>query len=227
MLKSKTKGHYDAVVFDLDGTLVESKAIKTEAFARLYAPYGVEVVEAVVAWHQTNEGVSRFLKFKHWEENLLHRPYTEAVGQTLSAAFSKQVLDLIIDAPYIAGAHEFLESHYKALPLFVASGTPNDELHTIIKLRGMAHYFQGVYGTPKTKAEILAQIIDAHDWRPERVLMVGDALADWEGAHAVGADFLGVQADEVGPLSSKGSILKNLEGMANYIVSEPAHLEVV
>ena len=211
------KYQYDAIVFDMDGTLVDSKQTKACAFGKLYEKYGNEVVKQVVEWHTQHEGISRFVKFKHWQETLLNQPYTEALGESLSNAFSQLVVDAVVQTSYIHGAQVFLEEYYQELPLFVASGTPDLELKEIINRRGMQHYFQKVYGSPMTKADILETIIIDNKWVPERVLMVGDALADWEGADAVGADFLGIQASEKGLLSGKGILLQNLENMSQYL----------
>ena len=101
------------------------------------------------------------------------------------------VLDAVIQAPYLPGVQEFLENHHARIPLYVASGTPEPDLRLTVSERGMSPYFQGVYGSPATKAEILNRIVPLTG-NPERVLMIGDALADLEGAKLAGTPFLGI-----------------------------------
>ena len=182
---------FDALVFDFDGTLVDSNKIKTEAFGKLYESEGEAVVEQVKAYHRKHEGLSRFVKFRHWEENLLKRSYTESREAQLSGQYSRMVLDAVIQAPYLPGVQEFLENHHALIPLYVASGTPEPDLRLTVSERGMSSYFQGVYGSPATKAEILNRIVPLTG-NPERVLMIGDALADLEGAKLAGTPFLGI-----------------------------------
>ena len=188
--------NYDAIVFDLDGTLIDSADIKTWAFGRLYQQHGQAIVDEVISYHLSNQGVSRFEKFRYWQEKLLGEPYTESIGNVLSQQLNELVTDAVISAPYIAGAQEFLESHCNHLPLFVASATPEAELRKIITERGMARYFHAVFGAPARKAEILQQIISKNRWEPHKVLMVGDAAADYEGAQASGTGFVAIAEGE-------------------------------
>ena len=187
---------YDAIVFDFDGTLVQSNEIKTWAFGELYKENGEKIVQQIIAYHKKHEGVSRFAKFRYWNENLLGQSYTEEIGEKLSRTYSQLVFDALVQAPYVDGALEFLKKHYQHIPLFVASSTPEPELREIIKHRSISHFFQGVYGSPATKSEILQVILTKRKLSPEQVLMVGDSLADCEGAQNVGAGFIGIQSGE-------------------------------
>lgn len=208
---------YDAIVFDFDGTLVDSTKVKTGAFAKLYEPYGADIMHQVKCWHEQHEGISRFVKFQYWHETLLNQAYSEALGQQLSQAFSKLVIDAIVEAPYVAGTMNFLKSHYQKIPLYIASGTPSAELEDIVTRREMGHYFKGIYGAPQTKAEILLKIITDNHWSSERVLMVGDSLADLEGADAVGAHFIGIQQKEKNIFKEKIPTVDNLDSLFTWL----------
>ena len=114
-----------------------------------------------------------------------------------------------VQAPYIEGALEFLKKHYQHIPLFIASGTPEQELREIIKQRSIPHLFQGVFGSPATKTEILLGILTMHQLYADKVLMVGDALSDWEGAQGVGAEFMCMQSGKSSDIFSTTKILLN------------------
>mgnify|MGYP000282315069 FL=1 len=200
---------YDAIVFDFDGTLVKSNEIKTWAFGELYKEHGENIVQQIISYNKEHEGVSRFVKFRYWQEDLLGQPYTKEIGKNLSRTYSQLVFDAVVQAPYVEGALEFLKKHYQHIPLFVASGTPEPELREIIKHRSILHFFQGVYGSPATKTEILQEILVKHKLSPEQVLMVGDALTDWEGAQGVGAEFIGIQSGNNAKIFPSTKILLN------------------
>lgn len=182
---------YDAIVFDFDGVLVESVDVKTQAFGALYNEYGDRIVEQVKAYHLLHGGVSRFDKFRYYHEVLLGKDLTKEEEIQLGDRFSQYVEDAVVGAVYVSGAYEVLERNYQSIPLFVASGTPDQELKRIVSRRNMAHYFVSVYGSPAKKGDIIQDILSKHDFEPDRVLMVGDAIADYEGAIAAGVKFIG------------------------------------
>ena len=182
----------DAIVFDFDGTLVDSNEIKSKAFGELYKTYGDEIINKVLNYNDQNKGLSRLKKFKYWQENFLGQTYTDKLGEQLSISFSELVLESIVKASYIDGAHEFLKNNYHRVPLFVASGTPEQELREIVKRRKMTKFFHGVYGSPSSKKQILTHILKQYDFSPQRLLMVGDSLSDLEGAEQAKVRFVGI-----------------------------------
>ena len=183
---------YDAIVFDFDGTLVDSNEIKSSAFGKLYESYGEEIVRKVIDYHKEHVGISRFIKFKHWQENLLGKPYSDELGEQLSRHYSGLVMEAVVKAPFCEGAYKFLKKFHHSYPLYVASGTPQLELREIVKRRNLDTFFRGVYGSPSSKKQILEHILMQNNWSPNRLLMVGDALSDWEGAKQANVCFVGI-----------------------------------
>jgi phosphoglycolate phosphatase-like HAD superfamily hydrolase len=208
---------FDAIVFDFDGVLVDSVDVKTRAFAALYEPYGAEVVGKVVAWHLEHGGVSRHEKFRHFHRVFLDRPLPEEEAFGLAERFSALVEDAVVAADWIAGAREFVEDFHRHLPLYVASGTPEEELWRIVDRRGMSGYFAGVAGSPRKKGEILRDFIHRAGMQPGRVLMVGDAMTDYLGASETGTAFLGVAQDNDNPFPPGVPIRPDLAELAAFL----------
>lgn len=127
-----------AAVFDFDGVVLESADIKTNAFRRLFDGNG-----AAVAYHLDHQGVSRYEKFRHVTTEVLGRAYTAEDERRMGERFSALVLDEVLACPFVPGARELLERRARELPLFVASGTPEDELRTIASARGVAGCLPG------------------------------------------------------------------------------------
>lgn len=208
---------FDAVVFDFDGVLVESVEVKTRAFASLYANYGTDIVEQVVVFHLANGGLSRFEKFRYFHDKLIGLPLTNEGESRLAADFNTHVEELVVTAPWVDGAEDFLIEHHKGIPLFVASGTPEEELKRILKKRRMSQYFHAAFGSPAKKGEILRSILEYGDFQPEKVLMVGDSLLDLESARETGTCFLGRLTPPCNIFPADVPILPNLVGLRKFI----------
>lgn len=206
---------WQAIIFDFDGVVVESGKIKTQAFAELYRPYGEEIVAAVVQFHTQNGGMSRYRKFRYFQEHFLSKPpLTEAEEKQLDIRFSELVVEAVIAAEAVPGAVELISQQSGKIPLFVASGTPETELKVIVERRGLTPYFTEVRGAPALKKTIIAEILSAHALSPGSVLMIGDAMADLEGAQANNTAFLGrVHPDDANPFPANIQTVPDLRGL--------------
>ncbi len=183
---------WQAIIFDFDGVLVESGDIKTQAFADLYQSYGETVVNKVVRYHSLNGGLSRYQKFRHFQQHLLKMPpLTQDEERELDRRFSKLVVEAVIASKPVPGANKLVYKEAARLPLFIVSGTPEIELNTIVTRRGLEPYFTEVRGSPKSKQTLLAEILSTHSLTPTRVLMIGDALIDYQSAQTNNVAFLG------------------------------------
>ena len=205
-----------AVIFDFDGVLVESVDVKTRAFADMYAAYGEDVVRRVVQYHLEQGGLSRFKKFRYFQEMILGESLSQEKETALGETFSRLVKDAVVRAPWVPGAFEFLTEYLGKIDMFVASGTPDDEMKEIVQRRGMAHFFVSVNGTPATKSEIINRICIEHRFERKAVLMVGDALTDYDGAQSSGVRFVGRSADGRGFFPADVPIIKDLKELHKY-----------
>ena len=186
------KSEFDALLFDFDGVILESTDIKTAAFVALYAEYGPHVAESVRSYHLAHGGVSRFEKFRYFDTELLGRPTPSAAREReLGERFVALAFEAVLAAPLVAGIAAVLAYYRTRVPMYVISGTPQDELEQIVAARGLLPDFIEVRGSPIDKATHIAAVLAAHGHRAAHVLMLGDALTDYEAARANGTLFLG------------------------------------
>jgi phosphoglycolate phosphatase-like HAD superfamily hydrolase len=211
---------YDAIVFDFDGTLVDSNDVKAEAFGELYKSYGNEIVNKVISYHKENLGISRFPKFKYIQEHIIEELYNDEIRDELSIKFTCLVKERIVQIPYIQGVQNFLDINHRYVPFFLASATPEKELKAIVSQRGMQQYFEDIYGFPLTKSQILCRIINKNSFTAKRVLMVGDAFSDWEGAKIAGTSFIIFAPEELPDKIPKNTKrLLNFNNLYKYIIN--------
>jgi phosphoglycolate phosphatase-like HAD superfamily hydrolase len=179
------------IIFDFDGVLVESVDVKTRAFAKLFEEYGPDVVKEVTDYHITNGGVSRFEKIKYYYSHILKKPLDKSRLDKLCNQFASIVIEQVVSAPPVEGADLFLSQNYKNLDFYIVSGTPQDEIRTILKRRQMDCYFKGVYGSPAEKHFLIRDILDNIKIERRLALFVGDTMTDYNAALANEVNFIG------------------------------------
>ena len=96
----------------------------------------------------------------------------------------------MVAAPWVEGAREFLENNKNRYLFFIVSGTPQDELESIIRRREMDQYFCEVLGSPKNKETLLEGALSRLKLFPEETVFVGDAETDWNVAKELEVTFL-------------------------------------
>jgi phosphoglycolate phosphatase-like HAD superfamily hydrolase len=179
-----------ALVFDFDGVILESANVKTEAFCDLYAEHGPDVVARVREYHLANLGISRFIKFEWISQNVFQTPLSPAMKSTLGEKFSSLALSRVLVSPFVPGAKEALDALAGRYEMFVASGTPQEELDMIVDRRGLRALFQEVHGTPRDKPTILNDLMARKGLTADEILFIGDGLSDHDAAVATSVGFL-------------------------------------
>ncbi len=179
------------LVLDCDGVILESMDIKKQAFAELVRPYGQEAVDRMVMFHMRYGGVNRREKFSWFFEEVLGKTITAVELEQWSARFEDLALESVKNCALVPGVEDVLRQWSGKIPIYVASGAPQEELRHILKLRNLDAYFTGIYGAPPHKSAVLQAIITQAKADPAEVLMVGDASTDMLAAETCGTLFYG------------------------------------
>ncbi len=179
------------LVFDFDGTLVDTNPIKRRAFERCFAEFPAQLNE-ILAYCCGHHHTPRGEKFRHVYERILKRPYTSEIAASLHARFNSETTQQIIAAPEIRGAERFLQTMGRARETALLSSTPQAVLVEIIERRGWRAYFREVRGAPVDKAVWLTKTWQGRGWPAHAVLFIGDTAEDAQAAAAAGCTFLGI-----------------------------------
>jgi len=183
------KDNYKAIAFDFDGTLIESIEMKTNAFKELFSEYPDNWGE-IKEYHLQNEGISRELKIPYIYDNFLRLPLSAEKEKEMVKYYSELVYEQMLTIPLVAGADEIFTAERGSQKQFIASGTPDWELKLIFAKRDITKYFDGVYGTPAGKEEIVRNFSSESGIAMEEMLFVGDAQSDYEASRVCGMDFV-------------------------------------
>lgn len=183
-----------ALVFDFDGTLVDSNPVKGRAFEICFAEFPDRRGE-ILAYCRGQNHLTRGEKFQYVYEQILGLPYTEEIAAALHRRFASASTQEIIAAPEIPGATRFLgltaASHRKAL----LSNTPHGILMDILLNRGWGDYFRTVQGAPVVKAEWLRAYREAQRLEEHEIVFFGDTVEDDNAAKHAGCTFVAVAKD--------------------------------
>lgn len=178
-----------AVIFDFDGVILDSNALKTVAFAEVFARYPRHAA-AMMAYHEAHVFQSRYAKFAYLVETLLGRPGDTALVGQLADDFASILRDRIAVCPLVPGARTLLGDLTGRVPLYLASMTPEPELRRLLEVHGLDGTFAGVFGCPPwPKADAVQRIVRIVGG-PEGVVMIGDSAGDQRAAAAHGVDFI-------------------------------------
>lgn len=180
----------DLFVFDFDGTLVDSNAIKRRAFESCFSEFpGAR--EEILAYCWGNNHVIRSDKFRHVFERILRLPYTPEVEERFHRQFERETTQAIIQSPEIPGASEFLEQVRRKAKTAVLSSTPHPILLKILQGRDWTRYFDLPRGAPVDKSEWLRRQQE-NGIAADRILFFGDNVEDAQAAESAGCPFIAV-----------------------------------
>ncbi len=185
---------FDTWLFDCDGVILDSNTLKTEAFRRVGLAYGETDAEALVRYHLQHGGVSRYQKLDFFFREIRHETGFEDKLQAALTEYASIVSEGLRRCPEVPGAREFLERLGRAgnVSAFVISGSDEKELRGVFDDRGLSRYFDGIFGSPATKRDIVSALSRANEDHVRRPLAVlcGDSRLDYEVAMECGITFI-------------------------------------
>ena len=198
--------HPTLILWDFDGVIKDSVEVKTQAYVKLFQPFGAEVAERVRRHHEAHGGMSRFDKFPLYLQWANQEPSQSRVREYCEQ-FSQLALQGVIDAPWVAGVETYLRSNPYQQVFVLVSATPQDELEHILRVLDLTRCFSEVYGAPSRKQDAIRMTLSARQLDACNCLMIGDARADLDAAVVNQVPFLlrrhetnyNVFADYTGP----------------------------
>ena len=105
---------------------------------------------------------------------------------------------------------EFIKKNHQNYNFHIVSGSDQEELRFLNKELGIAKYFISIHGSPTPKKELIANILDKHNYQLENTCLIGDSINDFDAADYNKIQFYGYNNKL---LSSYGVYIHSL---ANY-----------
>lgn len=190
----KSSKKYSVVLFDLDGTVVDSGEGVTNSVAYALDKFGISVDDKKQLTKFIGPPlVYSFKAFYNFDENQA----LEAINYYREYYTSKGIFE-----GYVYDGVEKLLSDLKqaGMRLILATSKPEEFARQIMERAGLDKYFEYMAGasmderTRNTKIEVIDYALKtANIDTPSDVVMVGDRFYDIEGAHHFGIDCIAVE----------------------------------
>jgi len=180
---------YALLVFDWDGTIIDSASTIAECIQRAAADLGLQVPTREQASHVIGLGLHDALR--HAVPGLPAERVPEFVERYREHFRAREhEMDLF------AGMRELLESLHAQKVLGIATGKSRRGLDRSLAATGLKAYFRASRCAdethPKPHPAMLLELMEELDMSAEGALMIGDTSHDLEMARAAGVDALAV-----------------------------------
>ncbi len=181
---------YDAFIFDLDGTIIDSERYHVQAFA--------DAVLAQSGYRLTpDEHLEFFGKHSTWFAiELNERHGLSLVPDEVLAQKRKRVQEIFVARPF-SGAREFLDRWKEKKPLALATNSPVDFVQPALEKAGLLKFFNYITTADevahrKPNPEMVERTIQKLRVDPLKTLVFEDQLIGIEAARAAGAHVVAV-----------------------------------
>ena len=178
---------YDLVIFDLDGTLLDTSAGILAALKRILPEFSLPIPADEKLRSYIGPPVEYTLQ--------AHYALKEEECRKVSARFREVYFgDQLFNANPFPEIEELLKA-CKQRGVKLAVATNKREYYTLklLDALGLKDYFEKIRGTDEMgrlkKTDLIRACVLETGVAPERSLMVGDAWSDEEGAEEAGVDF--------------------------------------
>ena len=180
------------IVFDLDGTLIDSAADLAAAANRMLAGFGCEPLPVPEVRRMIGDGVAMLVARALAARRCEHADPAEA-AQIFMRHYESDATSLTTTFPGADDALQALQA--TGIPLAVCTNKPARITADILSSLGLARYFARVIGGDslpfrKPDPRVLLTLLEAFSARPEGSLLVGDSEVDAATARSAGVPFV-------------------------------------
>lgn len=184
---NKTLKNINTLLFDLDGTLIDSFSVHLEVFKATFNHFGIHLTEEDFLsnyspnWYKTYEAIG--LKKEDW--------------QRADSIWLKEVEKKT--AYLFHGVEHTLKKLYKNFTLGIVTSGSKIRVDRDLKANGIKNFFETIVTgddikAPKPSPEGIELALQNLNKQPDESVYIGDSSADLEMAKAAGIYFIGVRS---------------------------------
>lgn len=180
------------ILWDFDGVILDSMPTREYGFRKIFENFDEKIVDQLIAYHNINGGLSRYVKIRYLYENLLNQEIEENEVLKIAKQFSIIMKKELTNKKYlIKETIDFISTNYKKYNFHIVSGSDNNELNFLCEELGLTHFFKSIHGSPTPKNELVKNVLYENSYNQNETILIGDSLNDYEAAKVNDLDFYG------------------------------------
>ena len=180
------------IFWDFDGVIMDSMPVRNRGFEIVLKEFPNEQVELLMQFHLKNGGLSRYVKFRHFFEEIRGEKITEEEIKEWAQKFSGIMRkELVQPALLIEDSLNFIKGNYKKFNMHVVSGSDGEELRYLCEKLEISLYFISINGSPVPKKELVHKLLITHNYTAQDTILIGDSINDYDAAEINDIDFCG------------------------------------
>jgi phosphoglycolate phosphatase-like HAD superfamily hydrolase len=184
--------------WDFDGVLMNSNDVRDQGFIEVLSEFPQTEVQQLLAFHRKNRGLSRYVKFRYFFEEVRGESISEEQVNEWASRFSKQIKELLVDASLlIEDSIMFIRKNHESYPMHVVSGSDGNELRYICEALQIDKYFISIHGSPTPKKQLVSTLISERGYVKKNCILIGDSINDYEASEYNGIAFFGYNNSEL------------------------------
>ena len=184
--------NYLSVLWDFDGVILDSMAIRDQGFRDIFKEHEQNQVDRLIHYHRRNGGLSRYIKIRYFYEKILQKKISDEQVIELAAKFSKIMRNHLVNPKnLILDSLNFIEQQYLNYNFHIVSGSDQEELRYLCSELNIDKYFKSIHGSPMPKKNIVANLMEKHNYKQSFTCLIGDSINDYEASKANKISFFG------------------------------------
>jgi len=184
---------FKLILWDFDGVIIDSNEIREYGFNLVLKKYSTKQKQDLISFHRLNGGLSRYVKFRYFFEEILKKPISENEVNLLANQFSSIMRERLVDTSLlIPETIKYIEELFNLKKeMHIVSGSDNNELIELCSKINVDKYFKTISGSPTPKNELVNRIITRDNLKLSDICLIGDAVNDFDAAKTNGITFFG------------------------------------
>lgn len=176
------------VIFDMDGVLLDSNAMKIDAARESFAAVEPGLAEQFADHFRRNFGLTRQKHFSWGYEQLLRSlGHAPDVVPRMVDDYAARVSLRYRSCAVAEGADALLRR--LPGPKYVLTGSDEKEARAVLQDKGLASSFVEILGSPTSKLDNMRRLLSDHALDAQQTVLIGDSSHDFAAAAAFGMPF--------------------------------------